>query len=120
MPLTTSDVNANPWVINAVDVTGLIAVSGNGNNPGDIINIGGTFYLVVWRGAVHVYQVELQKYIADTDTGALVRYSTKPFCDINGAADLSPVRSGNAGWTTDGLLVPNNGITNGSLRIFHK
>jgi hypothetical protein len=116
----TGDLTANPWVVNAADVAGLAAVSGSGNNPGDVISVSGVFYFVVWRGACHVYQIELQKYIADTDVGIVTRYNTKPFADLNGAADLSTVRTGNAGWTGDGLLIPNNGITNGSLRIYHK
>lgn len=115
-----ADFTGNPWVINAADVTGLAAVSGSGNNPGDVISVTGTFYLVVWRGTAHILQVEFQKYIADTDTAIVVKYNTKPFADLNGAADLQSVRTGNIGWTNDGLLIPNNGITNGSVRIFHK
>ena len=115
-----ADYTGNPLVIDAADVAALGANSGSGNNPGDIITISAVKYLVVWRGACHIYQVEFQKYIADTDTATLTRYNTKPFSDLNGASDLSTVRTGNVGWTNDGLLIPNNGITNGSLRIYRR
>src|SRR5215831_17247323 len=107
----TGDLQANPWVVNAADVTALAATVGNGNNPGDVVSISAVFYLVVWRGAAHIYQVEFQNYAADTDTAILLRYNTKPFANLNGASDLSTVRTGNCGWTGDGLLIPNNGIT---------
>jgi ABC-type glycerol-3-phosphate transport system substrate-binding protein len=114
------DVTGNPIIITAADVTALAAVAGSGNNPGDIINIGGTLYLVVWRGALHVYQVEFQDYLANADKALIYRYNGKVFCDLHGGADLQTVRSGNAGWTNNGLIIPNNGINNGNVRIYIK
>jgi len=113
------DFTGNPWLIDAADVAGLAAVSGNGNSPGDIISVGGVFYLVVWKGADRLFQVEFADYIADTDTAIVTRYNTKNFAFLNGASDLETVRTGNTGWTVDGLLVPNNGITNGTVKIYH-
>lgn len=114
------DVTGNPWIVNAADVAGLAANSGNGNKPGDVITISAAFFLVVWRGPVSVLQVEMQDYAADTDIGKVARYNGVSFCDLNGAADLETVRSGVVGWSVDGLLIPNNGITNGSIRIYHR
>lgn len=114
------DFTGNPWVINAADVTALAAVSGNGNSPGDVISVGGVFYLVVWKGAAPILQVELMAYTGDTDTATVVRYNTKNFAELNGATDLVTVRSGVVGWTDDGLLIPNNGITHGTVKIYHR
>jgi hypothetical protein len=113
------NMTGNPWLVDAADVAGLAAVSGSGNNPGDVISVGGVFYLVVWRGAAKIWQVEFADYVADTDTAAVARYNTINFAFLNGASDLETVRTGNPGWTVDGILVPNNGITNGSLKIYH-
>lgn len=114
------DVTGNPWIINKADVANLAAVSGLGNSPGDVISISGTFYLVIWRGACHIYQVEFMEYIANTDTCTVDRYNGKDFWDGHGSADLQTVRSGNVGWTADGIIIPNNGITNGLVKIYHK
>ena len=114
------DMTGNPWIVDAADVTGLAAVSGNGNAPGDVIKVAGLFYLVVWRGPASIMQVEFQKYTSQTDQASVTRYNTKPFCDLTGDADGDVQRSGNVAWTVDGLLVPNNGITNGSIRIYHR
>lgn len=115
-----ADYSGNPWVILAADVTALAAISGSGNNPGDVINVGGTFYLVVWKGAAPILQVEFCGYTLDTDTATVDRYNTKDFAILNGAADLQTVRSGVVGWTVDGLLIPNNGIPHGELKIYHR
>lgn len=115
------DVTGNPWIINAADVTALPAVAGSGNNPGDIINISGTLYLVIWRGPSHIYQVEFMQYTtAATDTAKVTKYNGKNFWDAHAAGDLQTVRSGNCGWTNDGITVPNNGITSGLVKIYHK
>jgi hypothetical protein len=95
-----SDFTGNPLVVDAADVAA---------GP-----------LTVWKGALHVYQVEFQQYTADTDVCVLTRLNGKPFWSGNGASDLSTVRSGNVGWSVDGLVVPQNGITNGSMRIYIK
>jgi hypothetical protein len=113
------DFTGNPWLIDAADVAGLAAVSGSGNNPGDVISVSGIFYLVVWKGAAKIWQVELANYVADTDTATVARYNTRNFAFLNGASDLETVRTGNPGWTVDGVLIPNNGITNGSVKIYH-
>jgi hypothetical protein len=113
------DASTNPWTVAAADVTGLAAVAGSGNNPGDVISVGGVFYLVVWRGRAHIYQVEFQFYAADTDICTIDQYNTKIFWYGNGASDLETVRSGNLGWC-NGLLIPNSGITNGYVRIYHR
>jgi hypothetical protein len=114
------DFTGNPWIVDAIDVTALAATSGNGNSPGDVISVGGLFYLVMWKGPASILQVEYQDYVADTDQLSVTRYNTKPFVDLDGASDLETVRSGVVGWTVDGLLVPNNGITNGSCRVYHR
>ncbi len=93
---------------------------GNGNQPGNVISVAGVFYLVVWRGAAHIYQVEFMDYAAGTDSCKITRYNTKDFWDNNGTTDLDTLRSGNVGWTNDGLLVPNNGITSGRVKIYIK
>ena len=109
----------NPWLIDAADVAGLAAVAGNGNKPGDVISVGGVFYLVVWKGDAKVWQVEFANYVADNDTAEVDRYNTVNFAFLNGASDLETVRTGNPGHSVDGLLVPKNGITNGSVKIYH-
>jgi hypothetical protein len=114
------DFTGNPWIIDAADVTALAAVSGNGNKPGDVISVGGVFYLVVWKGAAPILQVEFVNYIAPTDTATVDRYNTKDFAFLRGETDNPTVRTGVAGWTDDGLLIPNNGITNGELKIYHR
>ena len=114
------DFTANPWIIDAADVTALAAISGSGNSPGDVISKGGVFYLVVWKGPAPILQVELVGYAADTDTAKVDRYNTKDFAQLNGAVDLQTVRTGVLGWTDDGLLIPNNGITAGELKIYHR
>jgi len=113
------DMTGNPWLVNAADVAALAAVVGNGNNPGDVISVGGVFYLVIWKGAAKIWQVEFAAYVGDTDTAEVDRYNTKNFAFLNGASDLETVRTGNPGWTVDGLIVPNNGITNGGIKIYH-
>lgn len=114
------DFTGNPWIIDAADVTALAATVGNGNNPGNVISVGGVFYLVVWKGAAPILQVELVAYAAGTDTAKVDRYNTKDFAQLNGTADLETVRTGVVGWTDDGLLIPNNGITSGELKIYHR
>ena len=94
------DVTGNPLIVDAADV-----VAGP---------------VTVWKGAVHVLQVEFQKYTSDADICVLNRLNGKPFWNGNGASDLSTVRSGNVGWTVDGLVVPQGGVTNGSMRIYIK
>ena len=113
------DITGNPWTIAAADVAGLAAVAGSGNNPGDVVSISGVFYLVVWRGQAHIYQVEFQGYAGDTDVCTIDQSNTKILWFGNGAADLQTVRSGNLGWS-NGVLIPNNGITNGNVRIYHR
>jgi hypothetical protein len=110
----------NPWIIDAADVTGLAAVSGSGNSPGDVISRVGVFYLVVWKGPAPILQVELVNYAAPTDHATVDRYNTKDFAFLKGETDLPTVRTGVAGWTDDGLLIPNNGITSGELKIYHR
>lgn len=114
------DFTGNPWVILAADVTGLAAISGSGNNPGDIIQVAGTFYRVVWKGAAPILQVEMAGYTAATDTATVDRYNTKDFAILTGNTTFETVRSGVVGWTVDGLLIPNNGITHGELKIYHR
>lgn len=114
------DFTGNPWIIDAVDVTALAAISGSGNNPGDIIQRAGVFYLVVWKGAAPILQVELVSYTAATDTATVDRYNTKDFARLTGNATFETVRTGVVGWTDDGLLIPNNGITHGELKIYHR
>jgi hypothetical protein len=114
------DFTGNPWIIDAADVTALAAVVGNGNAPGNVISVGGVFYLVVWKGPAAILQVELVGYTVDTDVADVTRYNTKDFAHLNGASDFSTVRTGVTGWTDDGLLIPNNGITHGELKIYHR
>lgn len=116
-----ADFTGNPWVILAADVTALAAISGSGNNPGDVINVGGTFYLVVWKGAAPILQVELMGTTTPaTDTATIDRYNTKDFCILHASSDNQTVRSGVVGWTDDGLLIPNNGISHGEVKIYHR
>src|SRR5215472_13634500 len=114
------DVTGNPWIVSSADVAALAAVSGSGNNPGDVINISGTFYLVVWRGATHVVQIVFEQYNADTDTAQVFKYNGRQFASLNGAVDLQSVRVSNMAWTNDGLIVPNVGITSGQISIYHR
>lgn len=114
------DFTGNPWIIDAADVTGMAAVSGSGNAPGDIITDGVSFYRVVWKGAAPILQVELMGYTGDTDTAVVLRYNLKDFSDLNGATDLVTVRSGVVGWTDDGLVIKNGGITAGTVKIYHR
>ncbi|HXB10353.1 MAG TPA: hypothetical protein VNZ45_00085 [Bacteroidia bacterium] len=120
-----ADFTGNPLIVLAADVAGLAANSGSGNNPGDVVTINGAFYLVVWKGPTKVYQVEMMGYVADADVATIFRYdnvdvnSPREFAILNGASDLTTQRTGNVGWSNNGLLVKNNGITNGRLNIFH-
>lgn len=93
-----SDLTGNPLVVTAADVAAAA--------------------LTVWKGAAHVYQVEFAKYNGDADVCILTKLNGKPFWDGNGASDSSTVRSGNVGWTNDGLVVPAVGITSGEMRIY--
>lgn len=113
------DVTGNPWIVLAADVAGLVA-SGNGNSPGDVINISGTLYKIVWPNISFVLQVEFMQYIADADTCTIVRKNGKDLWDGNGASDLETVRSGVIGWIDGGIAIPNNGITNGIVKIYHR
>lgn len=114
------DVTGNPWIILAADVAGLAAVSGSGNNPGDVISVSGVFYKVVWKSGVYILQIEFMQYTGVTDTCVVDRYNTKDIWDGHGASDFETVRSGVIGWTDDGVLVPNNGITSGVVKIYHR
>lgn len=93
------DNSSNPWTVDAADV----AASA----------------LEVWKGKSHIYQVEFQDYSGDTDECIVNQSNGKIFWYGNGAADKVTVRSGNLGWT-DGIVIPLGGITNGSVRIYHK
>lgn len=95
-----SDLTGNPLVVDAADV----AVAA----------------FTVWKGAVHVYQVEFSKYNGDADTCTINKFNGKPFWSGDGAADKQTVRSGNLGWSNDGLTIPQGGITSGSVRIYIK
>ena len=76
--------------------------------------------VTVWVGNVHVLQVELQGYIADTDTAEMLNAAGMVFCHLDGASDLETVRSGHVGWCMGGIKVAQLGITNGTLRIYIK
>jgi hypothetical protein len=93
------DNTSNPWTIDAADVV-----------ASDV---------EVWHDEAYIYQVEFQDYNADTDTCIVNQLNGKIFWFGNGAADLETVRSGNVGWA-HGIKVPMGGITNGSVRIYHK
>ena len=114
------DVTGNPWIVTAADVAGLAAISGLGNSPGDIINIGGIFYLVVWKGAAHIVQIVFEQYTSDADTAQVFRYNGRQFASLNGAVDLESVRVSNMAWTNDGIIVPSGGITTGQISIYHR
>jgi hypothetical protein len=113
------DVTGNPFIINAADVAGLAAIAGSGNNPGDVVQIGGIFYKVVWKGQVPILQIEFMQYAAATDTAVIDRYNTKNLWDAHGSSDFETVRSGGLGFC-DGILVPNNGITAGVIKVYHR
>lgn len=113
------DITGNPLIVSAADVTGLA--------PGDpgTFTIGGITYKLVWRGAVHVYQVEFMDYTNATDTCDIDRFcgfitTPKDFWDGHAGGNLETVRSGNVGWANSGLVIPNNGITNGLVKIYIK
>lgn len=93
------DNTSNPWTVAAADV-----VAGP---------------VILWVGQVHVFQVEFQAYTGDTDTCVINQANGKIFWFGNGAADLQTVRSGGIGWA-NGITIPQNGITNGFVRIYHK
>lgn len=75
--------------------------------------------VLAWKGRITVLQVELQDYAADTDIATVNQFNGKICAFLNGAADLETVRTGFIG-SMDGLVVPMGGITNGSLRIYHR
>ncbi len=113
------DVTGNPLIILASDVAGLTSASPN------TITISGTTYLIVWKGNAHVYQVEFMQYASTASTCNIDRYNglatvPKDFWDGHGAGDLTTVRSGNLGWAIQGLVIPNNGITDGLVKIYIK
>lgn len=95
-----SDLTGNPLIIDAADVAAA---------P-----------LTVWKGAVHVAQIEFSEYAADGDTCIINKLNGKEFWTGNGAADLQPVRSGNLQWSNDGLVIPQLGIKNGRVKIYIK
>jgi len=92
------DVSTNPISIDAADV-----VAGA---------------VIVWLGNVRVKNIEMEKYTADTDIAIINNLAGKPFWNGNGASDLRTVRSGDLGWCIGGIRIPQNGITNGSVRIY--
>ena len=101
-----------------------ISVNHNGTitfpGPGDVVFKNGVFQRVIWKGAAPILQVELVGYAAGTDTGSVNRYNGKDFAHLNGNTDLETVRTGVVGWTDDGLIIPNGGITSGELKIYHR
>lgn len=94
-----ADNSSNPWTVSAADVAA---------GP-----------VVLWAGQAHILQVEFQAYTSDTDECTVNQTNGKILWYTNGAADLQTLRSGGIGWT-NGVVIPQNGITNGSVRIYHK
>jgi len=106
------DITGNPWIILAADVApGAPLLVSNGS---------GGFMLIVWKGAAHIFQVEMMEYTSDSDTCDINKLNQKDFWDGNGAQDLETVRSGNLGWTNDGITIPQGGIISGIVKIYHK
>jgi hypothetical protein len=93
------DVTSNPIIVNAADVAA---------GP-----------VVVWVGKLLILNVEFTQYTVNTDNATLNQSNGKLFTYLSAAADLETVRTGAVGHS-DGLAVPIHGITNGTLRIYHK
>jgi hypothetical protein len=94
-----SDMTSNPLIVNAADVA--------------------TAALQIWVGKIHVTQIHFTNYVATTDNATVNQGNGKLFDYLSASADLETVRSGNVSWA-DGLIVPIHGISNGTLRIYHK
>lgn len=93
------DVTSNPWIVNAADV-----VAGP---------------VTVWLGKCLIVNIELQHYVASTDFAIVNQSNGKLFAYLTGAADLELVRTGDTRHA-DGIVIPIGGITNGTLRIYHR
>ena len=94
-----ADNTTNPWTVAAADVTAAA--------------------VILWVGQASIYQVEFQGYAGDTDECTINQANGKILWYGNGAADKQTVRSGGIGWT-NGVTIPINGITSGSVRIYNK
>jgi hypothetical protein len=92
------DITSNPWIITAADVAA---------GP-----------LQVWPSKALIANVEFQGYIAPTDSATVNQANGKYFAFLQGAADLETVRTGQARHT-DGISIPQGGITNGTVAIYH-
>ena len=93
------DITTNPWTIAAADVV---------------------TDQVIWKGNVHILQIEMQGYALDTDVCTIKNLAGKIIWQGNGAADLQTVRSGHLGNIIDGVKITAGGITAGFVRIYIK
>lgn len=93
------DITSNPLIINAADVAA---------GP-----------VTVWTSKIIILNVEFTGYSVNTDNATLNQFNGKLFTYLSAASDLETVRTGMVGHA-DGLVVPIHGITNGTLRIYHK
>jgi len=93
------DITTNPWTIAAADVAAA---------------------QIIWRGNVHILNIEMQGYAADTDVCTVLNLAGKVIWQGNGASDLETVRSGHIGNIIDGVKFGAGGITAGFVRIYIK
>lgn len=93
------DVTTNPWTIAAADV---VAAQ------------------TVWKGNVHILNIEMEGYAADTDTCVILNLAGQVIWQGNGAADLQTLRSGHIGNVIGGVKFGAGSITAGFVRIYIK
>lgn len=94
-----STLSGNPLVVTAADV----AVAG----------------LTVWRGVIHVLNIEFLDYLGDGDICEVTDTAGRVVWNGNGASDQSTVRSGHLG-SIVGLVIAAGMITNGKVAIYHR
>jgi len=70
----------------------------------------------IWVGNAKIEQIEFTNYAADTDVFVVTDIAGRIVWEGNGAADLSPVRSGKIGWV-DGLKVTT--LTTGAILLVY-
>lgn len=112
----TGDVSSNPWVVNAADVAGgAVQVW---PPPTDTVNFRADATQHV--GVILGIEIEFADYVADADMCIVNQGNGKKIWDGNGAADLKTVRSGMLPGPFNGVVIPQGGITNGKILIYHR
>jgi hypothetical protein len=73
----------------------------------------------VWPYRAHIQQIIFTGYATATDLAVINQNNGKAFAKLTAASDLEDVRTNNVQWAS-GIVIPQAGITNGTVYIYIK